>query len=226
MTRRKALSGGIAAALFAFLSASTQAVPTLDLLSGSSNISIFDNGPLDNDPALGVISFSGSVGSFTGTFTTGITLPAIGSATRPQLSLTSTDITSDSSGGLTIIFGEVSAFGPTSGALVSHITGTNSTDLSTTGGISYTTFTTGSALTAQGPFTSAFYNDTARTSAVLSANSDLFQQVVLNLLANTTSEFNATLSITPVGSSVPDTGLSVWMLSSAILVLTIVRRCV
>ncbi len=214
-------------ALLALLSslAPAHAVAMLDLISATSDLVIVDNGPLDLNSALGVVSYNGPVGVFTSTFTTGITLPALGSAAQPQLSLTSTGSTAESGGFLTILFGEEDAFGPLSGALLTQITGSNSVDLSLYGGgITYTTNTTNAQLSTQGPFTSTFYHDTFTGSAVLPAQSPLFQQVILNLAPNTTSQFNATLSITPVGSSVPEGSSTIVLLGLAATILVIARK--
>jgi hypothetical protein len=71
--------------------ASAQAV--LSLSQGMSVVSVIDNGLGDTNLTLGAITFAGSVGTFTGTFSSGTTKPFNGSATQPQLSLISTDVT-------------------------------------------------------------------------------------------------------------------------------------
>jgi hypothetical protein len=123
----------IIALQLAFISkASAQAV--LSLSQGTSFVSVTDNGPGDTNLTLGTITFAGSVGSFTGTFSSGTTKPLNGSATQPQLSLISTDVTTSQSGILTILFGDTN-FGPvTNGIVAVHIGGTSG------GQLSYLTF--------------------------------------------------------------------------------------
>ena len=74
---------------------------------------------LDND---GIVFYSGSVGSWTVNFTTGITYPVIGSETEPELDLNSINVYSGNGGNLNI---QLSANGYThSGEGVLNIGGT------------------------------------------------------------------------------------------------------
>ncbi len=59
----------------------------LELISGTSSVSVTDNGAGDLTPALGAVTFSGSVGAWTLTVDTGTTKPMIGSVQFPAMDL-------------------------------------------------------------------------------------------------------------------------------------------
>jgi len=82
------------------------ALAELSLAQGMTFVPVTDNGPGDTDSTIGAITLTGSVGSFTGTFSSGTTKPLNGSAIQPQLSLISTDLTTSQGAMLTILFGD------------------------------------------------------------------------------------------------------------------------
>jgi hypothetical protein len=81
------------------------AIPMLRLIQGATTIDISD---IDAD---GIVGFSGAIGSYNLNITTGITKPAIGSATLPEMDILSFNATSTAGGLLTILFSEDN-FGP------------------------------------------------------------------------------------------------------------------
>lgn len=67
------------------------AVPTLVLKSGTTTITIIDEGAGDEySGQLGVVTFKGAVGDFTVNLTTGMTMPEMGSPTLPYMDLNTT----------------------------------------------------------------------------------------------------------------------------------------
>src|SRR5687768_13623827 len=99
---------------------SAMAIPTatLTLKSGTSEVSIVDNGAGDLDLTEGQITFQGAVGAFSFTLSTGTSKPLQGSETQPFLTLRSTDITSVDAGTLEILFSDLFT-GPAQGSLTS-----------------------------------------------------------------------------------------------------------
>lgn len=80
----------LSAALALAATSVTQAVPTLRIQSGATIITVQDNGVGDTDLQPGAISYTAPAGTFANwsvVFSGGITKPAIGSATAPELDL-------------------------------------------------------------------------------------------------------------------------------------------
>ena len=80
----------LSAALALAATSVTQAVPTLRIQSGATTITITDNGAGDVDPLAGAISYQAPAGTFANwsvVFSGGITKPALGSVTAPELDL-------------------------------------------------------------------------------------------------------------------------------------------
>jgi hypothetical protein len=91
---------------------SAHAVATLrlnDTINGP--VSVVDNTPGDWNPLEGVVTFIGSLGSWTVNVTTGITKPALGSSTAPSMDLNSVNVSSSGAANLIIEFTET-GFGP------------------------------------------------------------------------------------------------------------------
>lgn len=149
---KKTILKGLALAVLgmALAAGSAWAIPTLTLNSGGSTIVATDgNGD-------GVVNFSGAVGDFSISVTTGLTMPAIGSASEPQIDLNSVDVSS-TAGSLNITFyadgfgplgfdpyGFTSAVGGTTGGTVNFATyyndGTGSVSLDVNGDGAFTGF--------------------------------------------------------------------------------------
>src|SRR5262245_42536687 len=97
-----------------------------DPVDPSSPLTITDNGPGDSNNALGAITFVGSFGGFTLNVHTGLSKPAIGSATDPRMDLNI--LTSGGAAGETIQI-EASDVGftkPPPFSLIASAGGTNS----------------------------------------------------------------------------------------------------
>jgi hypothetical protein len=91
---------------------SAHAVATLRLDDTiSAPVSVVDNTPGDANPLAGVVTFIGSLGSWTVNVTTGITKPALGSAITPSMDLNSVNVSSSGAASLIIEFTETD-FGP------------------------------------------------------------------------------------------------------------------
>jgi hypothetical protein len=88
------LAAGVFAASALFASAELQ----LRLSSGPTTILAVDQGVNDVDPALGVVSYIGAVGGvWLNTLSVGVSKPAAGSATEPQIDLLNRSISTDGS---------------------------------------------------------------------------------------------------------------------------------
>jgi hypothetical protein len=80
----------------------------LTLTSGATTITVFDGGAGDSNAAVGVITYIGAVGStWSVNVSTGVTYPALGSPSLPELDLNSVSVSSSGAGSLTIMFSEV-----------------------------------------------------------------------------------------------------------------------
>lgn len=75
---------------------------SLSLSDGTTTVVVVDNGLGDTDLTSGIISWSGSVGIFSTTLAAGVTKPASGTATDPEMSLTSFLLTSSGGGIFTV----------------------------------------------------------------------------------------------------------------------------
>jgi len=80
------------------------AIPTLELYDGTTTVTILDNGAGDINFATGAVTFSGAIGDWSVNVTTGLTKPAIGSATEPMLDLNSVNVYSGTGSGVISIF--------------------------------------------------------------------------------------------------------------------------
>src|SRR5581483_614323 len=102
----------------------------------------------------GLITFAGSVGNWTLNLSAGISMPIIGSTTSPAMDLISVNgfnATGAKAGGnaLTITFTET-GFGPTTGTILTGISGTQSR-----GTVNFATSANGAGLTSSGNLTTA-----------------------------------------------------------------------
>jgi hypothetical protein len=102
---------------------SVYAIPTLQLKSGATTKTIADGSILDANSEAGVVTYIGAVGIFNLNVTTGVTKPALGSATLPDLDLNSVDLNSSGAGTLKILFTDDN-FGPYTGGFLFNVGGT------------------------------------------------------------------------------------------------------
>ncbi len=134
----------------------------------AGTIIIIDQGIDDADPTLGVVSYSGPVGSqWLITVNTGVTKPALGSAAQPDIDLNSYDISSESGGVLTVELTESEYTG--SGPATANIGGNTTGTVSVRTFVDYanTPFGKGTLIANQGPFTGGVFSGS--TPGVVSA---------------------------------------------------------
>lgn len=114
---KKVFAALAAAAVLVTAAAPSFATPMLRLSSGSSSVTVSDEATGDSYIGVeGVVTYIGSVGDFLLNVTTGMTKPAIGTATLPEMDLNSVDVSSSGGGILVIEFTET-GFTNTSDAL-------------------------------------------------------------------------------------------------------------
>jgi hypothetical protein len=182
---------------------SVHAIPTLTLSDGNilHTQTIVDGSLLDSNPALGAVTFIGTIGVFDLNVTTGLTTPHIGTVALPQMDLNSID-TSNGSGTLTIQFSEI-GFGPLSvGGFSTSVGGT------TPGTVSFasyvdsnnTLFGTGTTLASFGPFTGAFSASTS-TNVAPSTPFSLTTVATITQAKGQTTSFNLAVVPTPEPST-------------------------
>lgn len=187
------------------------AVPTLRLTSGAS-FTIADQSALDFNPAVGVVTFIGTVGVFNINVSTGLTKPASGSAVTPYMDLNS--INSSTAGGTISIEWTEDSFGPPagSGTFVGAIGGT------TAGTVSYnayldagnTLFAPTTLIASLGPFGGPAFSGVGGTGAALPAGQYSLTQIVnITHGGPGTTSFDAELEL-------PDSGLTMVMLGSSL----------
>ena len=156
MNIKRLITTILATGMFALGATLAHATMILTLSSGTNSISIGDNGPGDTDPTLGVVHYSGSLGSWFYNVTTGISnSPALGG--HPAfLSLLSSDFSSRGAGTLTIILTDSGLINPIGSNLTAH---------TSTRGITSGTVTVGSTfngipLNSLGAFTGGSFSGT------------------------------------------------------------------
>ena len=190
-----------AVSMLGFLSQPARAIPTLTLSDGGSNtVTILDNGAGDLNPALGAVTFLGSVGIFDLNVSTGLTKPAQGSAAAPQIDLNSID-TSTGAGTLTITFSE-DGFTGFPGTFHDHFGGTQ-----TNGSIVNTVLQNGMLLVTNGPFSTASFAGDASGALTGGAPYSLTQSVALTFSGPGMKSFDAGGNV-----AVPDGGMTVTLL--------------
>ena len=128
----------------------------LTLSSGENSVSIEDNGIGDTDSTVGIVHFSGGLGSWFANVTTGISNSPALEGQPAFLNLLSSDFSSRGAGTLTIILSDPNLINPF---------GTNLAARTSTGGITSGTVTVGSllngvALNNLGSFTGGVFSAT------------------------------------------------------------------
>ena len=173
----------------------------------------------------GILNFMGQVGSFAFNLTSGSSKPATGTATDPQLDLSSIDVTAFSGGTLTIGLTDVGFIG--AGGISNFLSAVSGFD--TAGSLSVTTymdcgntaFGQGTQLTAQSFASTGISGNQSASVAACSGSYSLTQLAVLNLPSLAVAGFQSNLSDPPSGGggggSVPEPAtaalLSVGLLS-------------
>ena len=93
-------------AVAALISAgSVYAVPTLTIFDGTTTITVMDNMAGDSNPALGVVTWIGSIGLWNLNIDSGFTKPAVGGVTNPHMDL-AFSANSIAAGNLTLFFSD------------------------------------------------------------------------------------------------------------------------
>jgi hypothetical protein len=93
------------------------ATPTLKLSDGVTTMTISDNGGVDNNSLLGIVSWNGIIGAYTITVVVGDTKPDIGSATAPILDFNIGAHSTTTSSTLTMMFSDTDFTFPGSGVI-------------------------------------------------------------------------------------------------------------
>lgn len=171
-----------------------QATAMLELSSnnGLSWTTITDGGAGDANSAAGAITFVGSIGNWNINVTTGLTKPAIGSATLPAMDLNSVDM-STGKGTLLIRFIDY-GFGPSTGSLISSVGGT------TPGTVSFETLLNGSPINSFGSFSSPAFSASSTVGASLASNSTIEMDASITQGKSGTSSFD-------YANNVPEPGM-------------------
>ncbi|HEY5705638.1 MAG TPA: VPDSG-CTERM sorting domain-containing protein [Terrimicrobiaceae bacterium] len=196
-------------------------VPTLRITDGINTVTIADTTNLsggDLNPLAGAVTYSGGLGSFFLTVSTGTSKPVQGSSTLPYLTLDSVEI-SGTAGTLAILFSDDS-FGPTYDGATASIYGY------TGGSVTYSAyaddsnvlFGTGTLLTTPGPFGPGNISGAAFGALALPANYSLTQKVVV-----THGGWGVTNLIAKL-QAVPDGGSTVALLGAVLVGLDGLRR--
>ena len=199
------------------IASNVHALPMLQLSSETDTINIEDQFTLDENSGQGMVTWTGSVGNFGINITSGITKPAIGSATDPQMEIISFDATYLGSGGgtLNVKFSEIdftspatewrSSIGGTTDGTVSIETFLDNTN---------TLFAEGTLLASLGPYSAASFSETFDNNLTTSPSSpySLTTHVTItHAIANETTNFGTKLT------TIPDPA-AVFLLGSACLI--------
>ena len=165
------------------------------------SVAVTDQSAGDLNPALGAVTFDGSVGNFLINVTTGVSKPLIGSTTIPEIELSSVDVTSQLGGKLTLEVTDTDFLGAgTPGTFISQIGGAQAAG----GTLSYGTFLdcsnsafgTGTPLASQSFATSPFSGGAASSTTLCAGSYSLTEEVVLTLPGGSTmTSFNANLAL-------------------------------
>jgi len=181
----------------------------LTLYDGTNTVSVADGGISDLNPLVGVITYIGSIGTWTTNVTTGLSKPVIGSVTDPQMDLNTVDVTSAAGGNLWITLkddGFSLPEGWDSATLISSIGGT-------TQGIVWLTQTlqpVGDALVVTlgpfGPPTAGLgplaFSGSGSISGLVSGLFSLSELALITHDKAGTTSFNASSTVVPVPAAV------------------------
>ena len=187
---------------------------------------VLDGGVGDVNPVTGAVTYIFSLGNWTGTVETGRTLPDIGTAILPKLSL-SVSASSSAAGTLAVSFSEI-GFGPLAGHFVAE---TALTSLAPAATVTYSTYgDTGNAIfgndgtLAQMSNTYTASPDSDSLPAPLggpaAAPYSLTGKIVITHTSNDHQASNASMVLT----AVPDGGTTLALLGCSMLGLGTLRR--
>lgn len=170
---------------------SVYGTPILTLYDGTTTVTISDGGSGDSNSVDGAITYIGLLGVFFINVTTGVTEPAIGTLTLPEIDLSSLNISSTGSGTLTITFSE-SGFGPLAASgFETSVGGT------TNGSISFNTYVDSTLIGSLGSFGPGAFSGTTQTA--ISPSSPFKLTAISSITHNTgfqSTSFN--LAVNPV----------------------------
>jgi len=195
------------------LSASAYATPTLTINDGVNlPIVVTDNGVGDFNPLIGVVDWSGQVGVWTINLDSGTTKPVLGSALSPVMDLFFKAISGGGAGDLWITFSE-DGF-TAAGGVIDLIGGT------TAGTVTDWVYKNGVGLvTSVGPLGPGVYAGTASGSVALGAGDTLGVVVKIHHDGN-----GITTGDKYVAVAVPDGGVTLLLLGTALAGLSILRK--
>jgi hypothetical protein len=172
------------------------AVPTLQLTSGGTTVTITDGGAGDANSAAGAVTFIGSIGDFFLNVSTGLTKPALGSATKPDIDLNSVN-SSTSAGTLTISFSETDYIGNGNLRFKTDVGGTTQGEASFTvyGDATNTLFGTGTTLASLGAFSGGAFSGSNSTRAEFNGPYSLTQVATITHPGSGTTSYDIQTTI-------------------------------
>jgi hypothetical protein len=118
MNKLKTLAPVAAIGLTMLMTMPAHATLSLRLVQGASSVTIADGSGLDINPTAGVVTWLGTIGTYSVNVTTGLGYPAVGSPTNPFLDLSSLNTTTATGGALTVLLSQTGF--ATSGPLNFH----------------------------------------------------------------------------------------------------------
>ena len=128
----KRIQSLIAGVILAGLAGKANAAPSITINDGvNPPITVVDNTPLDQNPAVGAVVASTNIGVWSLTISSGATKPVTGSATSPVMDVQVTAI-STAPGNLTVTFTD-NNFGPAAGTLNATLSGNTISGAATVG---------------------------------------------------------------------------------------------
>ena len=210
------------AAAAAGFSTMAYAIPELFISDGTNNVLLSDNNLLggtvaDTNSTLGMIGWSGTLGSSVVNVAFGITYPALGSLASPSL-----DMTINQTGNGQLFYYLIdNGFGPTSGNVQVSIGGTAAgsvTDI-VAGGTSNVMGDGSNLLASEGPFGPGAFSGTFSGGSINNAGPySLMQVLVINN--------GPTSGVTSVDAlmSVPDAGMTLLLLGAGLTGLALIGR--
>jgi hypothetical protein len=209
----------ILAAAVAGFSGIAQAIPTLSFSDGiNPSVVVTDNNlgggtNPDNNATLGVVGFSGSIGTWSLASATSFTKPFDGTPTNPLMD-TSYSVRTTAAGTLTISFTENGFNVP---ALFGYLGLINGNFSSGTGSVTYSAFANGVQIFTTGPLTTQGYGAAAGGFSA-TPGTVLEQRIVITMNGAGATSGDAVLT------AVPDAGTTLLLLGAGLTGLALVSR--